>query len=219
MGEQRHGDGAGALTVRAAASARDLAAAHRLFRRRIGRRLVEDAAAFRLSACQETVDWAPLLLLAEVDGVMAGAQLGGLLPAVQLLSLPYTAVAAAYEGRGVYRRLKQRMLAELAAMAAARGLPPPRGNVSEEAPGSAQYARKVGGGIAVPLPLDYVQPAAQGLVETPLTLTFEPLTSPPPVFDADTLLTIVAAVYRSLYRITEPERHPAFIRVAASLRR
>lgn len=149
---------------------------------------------------------------------LAGAQLGGLLPPVGLVSLPYSAVTEPCEGRGVYLALKRAMLAELRALAFARGLAAPAGNVAEEAPGSAQYARKVGGGFAVPLPIAYLQPAVQGLKEAPLALTYEPLAGSPPPFSPDDTLRIVAAVYRGLYRIARPDQHPAFRKMAASLR-
>lgn len=173
----------------------------------------------------ETTDWIPRLALAvapipppqtrrhepqDKSCSVVGAQLGGLLPAVGMLSLPYTAVDERFEGQGVYRRLKQAMLAELRALAAARGLPPPTGNVSEEVPGSAQYERKIGRGIAAVLPIPYLQPAVEGLKETSLALTFEPLVEPAPRFDRDDVLRIIAAVYRGLYRIARPEEHPAF---------
>src|SRR5262249_49911209 len=134
-----------------------------------------------------------------------------------LLSLPYTAVAEAFEGQGVYRRLKMAMLARLRSDARARGLPEPGGNIAEEVVDSAQYRRKVAGGLAVVLPLDYVSPAAQGLEETPLALTFEPLAGGAPPDSAADLRRIVAAVYRGLYRIADPERDPSFQRVVASL--
>lgn len=199
--------------VRPGASEPDLRAAHALFRRRIGDCLVEDWDSFRLSATEETADWAPLLLLAEVEGQLAAAQLGGLLPAVRLLSLPYTAVEERFEGQGIYLHLKRAMIERLRAMAAGRGLPAPLGNVAEEAPGSPQYRRKVEGGIAVVLPVAYVQPAAQGLAEAPLALTFEPLVQPSPTFTADDLRRIVVAIYRGLYRIPDPPAHPAFQRM------
>jgi hypothetical protein len=72
-----------------------------------------------------------------------------------MLSLPYTAVEEAFEGRGIYRTLKAAMLTALQEDARVRDLPDPTGNVSEERPGSAQYRRKVEGGIAVVLPIDY----------------------------------------------------------------
>ena len=230
------------LVIRFARWDADVQAAHDLFMRRIGPHLVEDAASFRLSACVETADWVPRLALALIPGgecqgkaiphrevsrpqssvlspqswLLAGAQLGGLLPAVGMVSLPYTAVDEQYEGRGVYLRLKRAMLAELAETAQARGLPPPIGNVSEEAPGSAQYERKVGRGIATVFPLPYTQPAVQGLDETPLALTFEPLVHPAPAFSDEDHLRIVAAVYRGLYRIARPEDHPALKRIVAA---
>lgn len=201
-----------------AGSEGDVLAAYTLLRRRIGRDLVEDWESFIVSATVAGADWAPRLGLAEVGGRLAAAQLGGLLPAVGILSLPYTAVAEAFEGRGVYRTLKAAMLAALQEDARARGLPPPAGNVSEERPGSAQYRRKVEGGIAVVLPLDYIAPAAQGLSETRLALTYEPLTDAPPPSSPEALRAIVGAVYRGLYRIAEPEKDPAYRRTVASLR-
>jgi hypothetical protein len=200
-----------------ARSAADVDAAYRLFVRRIGRRLVEDEASFRLSATLATADWVPRLGLAEVAGELAAAQLGGLLPAVGMLSLPYTAVAEPFEGRGVYRRLKAAMIEQLRADARARGLPDPIGNVSEEVVDSAQYRRKVERGIAVVLPVRYLAPATQGLAETPLALTFEPLTDAPPPTSAAALRALVAAVYRGLYRIADPEQDPSFERTVASL--
>lgn len=195
----------------------DVTAAHALFVARIGRRLVEDEASFRVSATSESPDWLPRLGLAELDGQLAGAQLGGLLPTVGLLSLPYTAVAAAFESQGVYRRLKLAMLERLRADARARNLPEPAGNLSEEAAGSAQYQRKVERGSAVVLPVPYASPAAQGLSETPLALTYEPLTAAPPPSSPEQLRAVVAAVYRGLYRIAEPERDPTFRRIIAAL--
>jgi hypothetical protein len=203
--------------IRWARSPADVDAAYRLILRRIGRRLVEDEASFRMSATVATTDWVPRLGLAEVDGELAAAQLGGLLPAVGLVSLPYTAVAEPFEGRGVYRRLKAAMIEQLRADARARGLPEPAGNVSEEVIDSAQYRRKVEGGIAVVLPVSYIAPAAQGLEETPLALTFEPLTDAAPPTSPDALRAIIAAVYRGLYRIANPEHDPAFRRTVAPL--
>lgn len=204
-------------TIRWAQTEADLDAAHDLFRRRIGARLVEDRASFGSSAAVETPDWIPRLALVEIDGQLAGAQLGGLLPAVALLSLPYTAVAEPFEGQGVYRRLKEAMIAALRIDARARGLPEPAGNVAEEVAGSAQYRRKVERGIATVLPVAYRSPAAQGLDETPLALTYEPLTGASPPSAPDALRAIVAAVYRGLYRIADPERDPAFQRIVAPL--
>ena len=203
--------------IRWARTAAEVDAAHDLFLRRIGPRLVEDRASFRVSATRATADWVPRLGLADVNGQLAAAQLGGLLPAVGMLSLPYTAAAEPFEGRGVYRRLKAAMLEQLRADARARGLPEPVANISEELVGSAQYRRKVERGIAVVLPVAYASPAAQGLAETPLALTFEPLVDIAPPSSPDALRAVVAAVYRGLYRVAEPEHDPAFRRIAASL--
>ena len=203
--------------VRWARTDADVDAAHDLFQRRIGARLVEDRESFQRSATVETADWVPRLGLVEVGGRLAGAQLGGLLPAVGMLSLPYTAVGEAFEGRGIYRQLKEAMIARLRHDARERGLPEPAGNVSEEVTGSAQYRRKVERGIAVVLPVAYRSPAAQGLEETPLALTYEPLTDAAPPSSAEALRTLVAAVYRGLYGIAEPERDPAFQRIVAEL--
>lgn len=205
-------------SIRFARTVRDARAAHRLFVHRIGIELVEDWPSFRRSALESSAVWIPRLALAEHDGHLIGAQLGGLLPAVGLLSLPYTAVAEGWEGRGVYRALKSAMLAELRALAAARGLPPPAGNVAEEVPGSAQYRRKVERGGALAFPYLYLQPAVQGLAETPLALTYEPLDGPPPPCTPEGYLRLVAAVYRALYRIAAPEEHPTFRRIAMAAR-
>lgn len=220
----------GDVRIRMAGSDASVRAAHALLVRRIDRGYVEDLASFRVSACLETAHWVPRLGLAVRGAVavdrheggdegswLAAAQLGGLLPDVAMLSLPYTAVVEEWEGQGIYLRLKQAMLAELLALARARGLPEPRGNLSEEARGSAQYARKVGRGIAVELPVAYVQPAAHGLSERSLALTYEPLAGPIPAFTPVELLRLVTAVYRGLYRIDQPEAHPAFRRIAAAL--
>src|SRR5687768_798901 len=99
--------------IRWAGTAADVDAAHDLFLHRIGPRLVEERASFHVSATRATADWIPRLGLAEVAGQLAGAQLGGLLPAIGMLSLPYTAVREPFEGHGVYRRLKAAMLEQL----------------------------------------------------------------------------------------------------------
>ena len=203
--------------IRWAATIEDVLAAHALFRKRIGADLVEDQASFIISATAAGADWLPRLGIAELGGRLAAAQLGGLLPAVGMLSLPYTAVAEEFEGQGVYRALKTAMLAALREDARARGLPTPIGNVSEERPGSAQYRRKVEGGIAIVLPVAYLAPAAQGLAETRLALTYEPLTDAPPPGSAEELRAVVAAIYRGLYRLAEPETGAAFRRTVASI--
>jgi GNAT superfamily N-acetyltransferase len=205
------------LVVRWTRTDEDVDAAHDLFRRRIGARLVEDRASFRRSATVETADWVPRLGLAEFGGRLVGAQLGGLLPAVGVLSLPYTAVAEEFEGRGIYRQLKEAMVAHLRRDARACGLPEPAGNVSEEVTGSAQYRRKVERGVAVVLPVAYRSPAAQGLEETALALTYEPLTDAASPSSPEALRALVAAVYRGLYGIAEPERDLAFQRTVAEL--
>jgi GNAT superfamily N-acetyltransferase len=203
------------VRIRVARTVREARAAHRLFQRRIGRRLVEDWPSFRVTALTADAAWVPRLVLAEHGSRLVGAQLGGLLPDAGLLSLLYTAVAEGWEGQGVYRALKSAMLAELRALAATRGLPPPAGNVAEEVPGSAQYRRKVERGGALAFPYLYLQPAVQGLAEIPLALTYEPLDGPPPPCTPEVYLRLVAVVYRALYRIVAPEEHPTFRRIAA----
>ncbi len=208
------------LDVTFTRTSEDVAAAHALLLRRIGPALVEDRASFAVSATVETADWIPLLGVVRAGSARqpAAAQLGGLLPRVApgltLLSLPYTAVDVPYEGRGVYRTLKMAMLRRLAALATARGLPPPAGNVSEESPGSAQYRRKVERAHAIVLPVPYRQPALHGLAEVPLALTYEPLDGGGMVFDRALALAVVRAVYRALYRIDDPEANPAYRRIA-----
>jgi hypothetical protein len=203
--------------IRWARSDADVDAAYALFVRRIGARLVEDRASFQRSSTVETADWVPRLGLVEAGGQLVGAQLGGLLPAARVLSLPYTAVAEEFEGRGIYRQLKEAMIAQLRHDARGRGLPEPAGNVSEEVTGSAQYRRKVERGIAVVLPVTYRSPAVQGLEETPLALTYESLTDAAPPSSPEALRALVAAVYRGLYGVAEPERDPAFQRTVAEL--
>jgi hypothetical protein len=209
---------AGDVEISFTIKAATIEAVHDLFVRRIGPSLVEERESFTVSVRERNDDWMPTLAVATVDRALAGAQLGGLVPSVGLLSLPYTAVEERYEGRGVYRALKGAMLAELERRAREQGLPPPRGNVSEEAVGSAQYRRKVERGDAIHLPLAYAQPRAQGLEEHPLALTYEPLDSPIPAFDPGELLRIVAALYRGLYRIERPEDDPTFRRIATAFR-
>ena len=207
----------GECSVRFRSAPDDIGWAHALFVERIGASLVESRESFVQSATEQTPVWRPRLALAEVGGRRVGAQLGGLLPEVGLLSLPYTAVAAGYEGQGVYTALKRAMLAALERMAGARGLPSPAGNISEEAAGSAQYRRKVERGTAIVLPVPYLQPAAQGVAQTPLALTYEPLTGPIPAFTGEQCLTIVAAVYRALYRIERPEEHSSYQEIVCGL--
>lgn len=196
---------------------KDLHEAHALFTRRIGADMVEDEASFLQSAGADTADWIPALAVARIDGKMAGALLGGLLPGVSMLSLPYTAVDERFEGRGVYTKMKPALIDELRAMARARGLPPPLANVSEETPDSDHFRHKVVRGNAVVLPMAYAQPAVQGLEECPLALTFEPLTATMPSLTADNCIAIVRAVYRGLYRIDHPDEHPTFRRIIASI--
>ncbi len=193
----------------------DVRAAHALCLQRMGPALVEDAAGFARSATEATVDWVPVLALAEIDGELAGVLLGGLLPAVRLVSLPYTAIDERFERRGLWRALKAATLARLHEMAAERGLPAPFGNVSEEEEGGYHYQQKLKQGATL-LPVPYRQPAEQGLEETALALTFDPFPGAPAGFTRDELLAIVAALYRALYRIAEPEAHPAYQRIRAA---
>lgn len=206
----------GAPVIRFSTAPADVQAAHALLLRRMGPELVEDAASFAHTASEETAGWAPVLALAEIDGDLAGVLLGGLLPAVRLLSLPYTAIDERFERRGLWRLLKAATIARLQEMAAARGLPPPLGNVSEEEPDGYHYHQKLKQG-AILLPVPYRQPAEQGLAETELALTFDPFPGAPAAFTPPELLAIVAALYRALYRIARPEDHPAYQRIRAAL--
>lgn len=211
------GTSEGSISIRFSHEPADVAWAHVLFVDRIGPSLVESLDSFIRSATETTALWIPRLALAEVAGRQVGAQLGGILPEIGLLSLPYTAVATGWEGQGVYTALKRTMLAELQHMARARGLPSPPGNISEEAFGSAQYRRKVERGNAIVLPVPYLQPAAHGVGQTPLALTYEPLAGSVPAFTPERCLAIVTAVYRALYRIDRPEEHPSFQAIVSGI--
>lgn len=199
-------------TVQWATTAQECDEVHALFLRRIGGSLVEDAASFRLSALASGMEWRPRLGLVRDGERLAAAQLGGLLPSVGLLSLPYTAVEDGYEGQGLYHHLKQAMLRRLRADAELLGLPTPTANVSEEVEGSAHYQRKTAG-TAIVLPIAYASPAAQGLRETPLALTWEPLTDAPSPSSLQELRRIVAALYRGLYGVASPETDVTFRRI------
>ena len=197
----------------------ELRAVHRLFVERIGRDLVEPWESFRVSAALPTSDWQPALVVAVHQTELAGALLGGLLPAVGMTNLPYTAIATRFERQGLYPRMKTALLMELRRLAAGRGMAEPWANLGEEAEGSDHYLRKVAGGFARPLPVAYAQPAALGLPERPLALTLEPLTTAQPRLDRQAYAEMVAALYRGVYRIAQPEQHPTYRRFIDALTR
>ena len=185
---------------------------HGLFVETLGEDAVEDLTSFSVTVSPHTVPQvAPKLVTASERGKLAGAMLGVYLRKVNGSMILYAGVREPFRRRGLYTEMRTALLSELS-MESPTG---PAFLLSEQEKGSwliARYLDEWGGFVA---PLDYVQPAVQGLARWRLDLVVIPQTAGREKI-IETLPNIVREVYASVYRISEPEDNEDFQNVMGS---
>ena len=190
-----------------------LVSVHALFVETISADGVEDLDSFRLTVSPSTK--APLVpkLIGSYDrGRLIGAMLGVYLRRVNGGMVLYAGVRGPFRRQGLYTEMRTRLLSELSAES-----PTSLGFVlSEVEDGSWLQRRYLDEWGAFGAPLEYVQPAVQGLTRRPLSLVVVP--------QADTrseiihaLPAIVGEVFTGVYRISEPDDDPDFRHIMDSI--
>ena len=190
-----------------------LVSVHALFVETISADGVEDLDSFRLTVSPSTQAALAAKLIESYDGgLLVGAMLGMYLRRVNGGMVLYAGVREAHRSQGLYTEMRTMLLAELAAES-----PTGLGFVfSEVEEGSWLQRRYLDEWGAFVAPLDYVQPAVQGLTRRPLSLVVVP--------QADTrseiihaLPAIVGEVFTGVYRISEPDDDPDFRHIMDSI--
>ena len=186
---------------------------HALFLETLGKDDVEDIDSFRQTVSPHTNPaLVPKLVEVFEHGELAGAMLGVYLRRVNGSMILYAGVREPFRRRGLYTEMRTTLLSELAKESPTG----PAFLLSEQEEGSwlnAKYLDEWGGFVA---PLDYVQPAVQGLARRRLALVVVPqAASREEIIEA--LPDIVREVYTSVYRIAEPEDNGDFRRAMGSI--
>ena len=187
--------------------------AHELFVETIGPDEVEDLDSFRRTVSPDTkAALVPKLIGSYDSRRLVGAMLGVYIRRVNGGMVLYAGVKEPYRRQGLYAEMRTSLLAELAA-----GSPTGLGFVlSEVEDGSWLHRRYLSKGGAFVAPLDYVQPAVQGLTRRRLDLLVVPLAADRKEI-IDALPAIVREVFTGVYRISEPEDNPDFRLIMGSI--
>ena len=205
-----------ALEIRLADSTGEsLPKVHELFVETIGPDGVEDLDSFRRTVSPLTdTALVPKIVEAFDGSQLIGAMLGVYLRRVNGGMVLYAGVREAYRRRGLYMEMRNSLLRELAVES-----PTGLGFVlSEVEKGSWLHRKYLDDWGGFDAPLDYVQPAAQGLSRRPLSLVVVPQAADR-TETVECLSTILREVFTSVYRISEPEGNPDFLRIMDSIRR
>ncbi len=190
-----------------------LVSVHELLVETIGADAVEDLDSFLHTVSSSSNSSLSPMLVEACDGHrLIGVTLGAYLRRVNGGMVLYAGVKEPFRRQGLYTEMRTRLLAKLAAESPTR-----LGFVlSEVEDGSwlhRMYLEDWGAFIA---PLDYVQPAVQGLSRRRLDLVVLPQAA-----DREEIIhslpAIVREVFMSVYRISEPEDHPDFRHVVDSI--
>ena len=201
--------------VRVVAATRDSTrTVHDLFVETLGRHAVEDLDSFHFTVSPLTDQQvAPKLVTAQVNDQSVGAILGVYLRRVNGIMILYAGVKAAYRRQGLYTEMRNALLSELAPESPSG----PEFLLSEVEDGSRLHEKYVSEWGAFIAPMDYVQPSVQGLSRRRLSLAVVPLgATREEIIGA--LPDIVCEVYRSVYRISQPDDDPDFRRMVESIR-
>ena len=179
-------------------------AVHELFVETLGEEAVEDLTSFHLTVSPHTdAEVAPKLVTTHEDDHLVGAMLGVYLRRLNGSIILYAGVKESFRRRGLYTEMRNTLMSELAAESQTG----PRFVLSEQDQSSWLFTKYLHEWGAFVAPLDYVQPAVQGLPRRRLDLVVIPQgASRQDIIKA--LPTIVRELYASVYRISVPEEDP-----------
>ena len=186
---------------------------HALFQETLGNDAVEDLDSFRLTVSPSTNPaLAPKLVEAYDGNRLIGAMLGVYLRRVNGGIVLYAGVMEPFRRQGLYTEMRSSLLSKLAAESPT-GLAFVLSEVDDGSWLLRKYLDEWGAFVA---PLDYVQPAVQGLSRRRLDLVVVPqVASKAEIIEI--LPIIVREVFTSVYRITEPEDDPDFRHIVDSI--
>lgn len=186
---------------------------HALFVETLGKDSMEDLASFRLTVSPHTDrQVAPKLVTTHECDHLVGAMLGVYLPRIDGSIILYAGVKEPFRRRGLYTEMRTALLSELAAESPTF----PGFLLSEVEDDSWLLKKYLDEWEAFIAPLDYVQPAVQGLSRRRLNLVVVPqAASKEEIVEA--LPAIVREIYLSVYRIPQPEDDPNFHHIMDSI--
>ena len=178
---------------------------------------VEDRPSF-LRSVSRTADpgAVPTVVCALYSGALVGAVVGAYLPRVNVGMVLYSAVERRARNRGLYGAMRARLVEAIAADARDAGKPGVDYIVSEVEEDSPLHRQYVSEWRAYTAPCDYWQPETQGLSARPLKLVLQPILADGPPTARETAV-LVREIYRSVYRLEDPEEEPSYRRVILSL--
>ena len=178
---------------------------------------VEDRSSFLRSVSRTANPGAvPAVVGAFDGGAVVGAVVGAYLPRANAGMVLYSAVERRARNRGLYDAMRARLLEALAAEARCAGEPGVAYIVSEVEEGSPLHRRYVSRWRAYTALCDYWQPETQGLLARPLKLVLQPILAAGPPTARETAV-LVREIYRSVYRLQDPEEDLSYRRVILSL--
>lgn len=187
--------------------------AHELFVETLGFDAVEDIASFRQTASSAAnPQVTPKLVTTYEHGRLVGAMLGVYLRKLNGSIILYAGVKEPFRKQGLYTEMRSALLLELAKESPTG----PEFLLSEQEEGSWLATKYLDGWGAFIAPLDYVQPAVQGLTRRRLKLIVMPQEADREEI-IEALPSIVREVYVSVYRIAEPEENADFRQMVASI--
>lgn len=180
--------------------------------------LVEDRESFLQSVSRSGDPGAiPTLVVALQRGAVVGAAVGAYLSRVNVGMVLYSAVEPRARNRGLYGAMRARLLEAIAADAQDLGKPGIDRIASEVEDDSPLHRLYVSEWRAFTAPCDYWQPETQGLSARPLKLVLQPVLAEGPPSSRD-IAVLVKEIYRTVYRLADPEEDPSYRRVILSLR-
>ena len=186
---------------------------HALFVETLGKDAVEGLDSFRRTVSPHThPQVAPKLVMTHEYDHLAGAMLGVYLRRLNGSMILYAGVKEPFRRRGLYRAMRNVLLNDLAAESPTG----PGFLLSEVEDGSWLHRKYLDEWGAFKAPMDYVQPAVQGLSRRRLKLVVKPQSASRDDI-TDALPTIAREVYVSVYRISEPEDDPDFRHIIDSI--
>ena len=190
-----------------------LVSVHALFVETISADGVEGLDSFQLTVSPSTKALPVPKLIGSYDsGRLAGAMLGVYLRRVNGGMILYAGVREEYRRQSLYAEMRNTLLSELAAESQ-NGLGFVLSEVEDGSWLHGKYLDEWGGFVA---PLDYVQPAVQGLSRRRLDLVVVPQAANREEI-IHSLPAIVREVFTSVYRISEPEDDPDFRHIVDSI--
>lgn len=189
--------------------------AHVLLRETMGPERVEDVDSFRATVSPATDDaLVPVLVCATRRGRVEGAVMGGYLVNLNMGMVFYAGVRPESRRLGIYSGLRARLIAMLDGKAARHGQMDYL--ISEQEDGSTLFVKYTEQWGAFVAPIDYEQPATQGLTATKLMLVLQPMARRTRPSKEETL-AIVREIYERVYRLPDVTANAQFRHVVESL--